>query len=191
VLKARRHRKLQHLHCCRTHITATRSAASEWPCLCRAPAVRVRVKRQNVCPRRRVAAEQEPKRNLEYIDGSYSKGTRAHAQGTDLEGASRASKGQEALWPPVLKAPRRRKWQHLHRCRTHVTATRSAASEWPRLCRAPAVRVRVRRQNVCPRRVGLHTILPSPIMHGVQYKKGWSVGGAYIAQWSCNSITIG
>ena len=51
-----------------------------------------------------------------FIGGSKITGdTSTHAQGTDLGGASRASKGQEALWPPVLKARRRRKRQHLHR----------------------------------------------------------------------------
>jgi len=39
--------------------------------------------------------------------------------------------------------------------------------------------------------LGLYTILPSPILYGVWHKKGGSVGGAYIAQWSCNSIPIG
>ena len=39
-----------------------------------------------------------------FTDGLLYKGdTSTNAQGTDLEGgASRASKGQEALWPPVL-----------------------------------------------------------------------------------------
>jgi len=39
--------------------------------------------------------------------------------------------------------------------------------------------------------IGLYPILPSPILYGVWHKKGGSVGGAYIAQWSCNSIAIG
>jgi len=32
--------------------------------------------------------------------------------------------------------------------------------------------------------------LPSPILYGVWHTKGGSVGGAYIAQWACNSIAI-
>jgi len=38
---------------------------------------------------------------------------------------------------------------------------------------------------------GLYTILPSPMLYGVWHTKGGSVGGAYIAQWACNSIAIG
>ena len=38
--------------------------------------------------------------------------------------------------------------------------------------------------------VGLYTILPSPILHRVWQEKGDSVGGAYIAQWSCNNVAI-
>jgi len=33
--------------------------------------------------------------------------------------------------------------------------------------------------------------LPSPIWYGVWHKKGGDGRGAYIAQWSCNSIAIG
>jgi len=39
--------------------------------------------------------------------------------------------------------------------------------------------------------VGRYTTLPSPIMYGACHEKRGSVGGAYIAQWSCNSIAIG
>jgi len=53
-----------------------------------------------------------------FLRSAYSpRRTSTHAQGTDLGGSSRATKGQEALWPPVLKARRRHKRQHLHRCR--------------------------------------------------------------------------
>jgi len=45
-----------------------------------------------------------------------TKGARAHMHRELIQrGASRATKGQEALWPPVLKARRRHKRQHLHR----------------------------------------------------------------------------
>jgi len=44
---------------------------------------------------------------------------------------------------------------------------------------------------LCVSSVGLHRILPLPIVYGVRHKKGGSVGGAYIAQWSYDSITIG
>jgi len=47
-----------------------------------------------------------------------TKETRAHTHRELIEtGASRVTKGQEALWPPVRKARRRHKRQHLHRCR--------------------------------------------------------------------------
>ena len=48
-----------------------------------------------------------------------TKRSRAHTQRELIwgDGATRASKDQEALWPPVFKARRRRKRQHLHRCR--------------------------------------------------------------------------
>jgi len=39
--------------------------------------------------------------------------------------------------------------------------------------------------------LGLYTILLSPIVYGVWHKRGWIVGGAFIAQWSCNRIAIG
>jgi len=49
---------------------------------------------------------------------SNTKGTRAHTHRELIyRGASRATKGQEALWAPVLKARRRHRRQHLHRCR--------------------------------------------------------------------------
>ena len=38
---------------------------------------------------------------------------------------------------------------------------------------------------------GLHTILPLPMLYGVWHTQGGSVGGAYIAQLSCNSIATG
>ena len=56
--------------------------------------------------------------NLETQTVYNIKGTRAHTHRELIErGASRATKGQEALWPPVLKARRRHKRQRLHRCR--------------------------------------------------------------------------
>jgi len=39
--------------------------------------------------------------------------------------------------------------------------------------------------------IGIYTILPSPIWHGVWHEKGGVGRGACIAQWSCNSIVIG
>jgi len=55
---------------------------------------------------------------VDTVGSTITVDTSTHAQGTDLGGgASRASKGQEALCPPVLKARRRRKRQYLHRWR--------------------------------------------------------------------------
>jgi len=42
--------------------------------------------------------------------------------------------------------------------------------------------------------IGLYTILPSPILYDVDVwhtkDKGSVGGGAYIAQWACNSIAL-
>jgi len=58
-----------------------------------------------------------------YTDGLYYKEhTSTHAEGTDLGGAGRASKDQEALWPPVLKARRRRNI-HMNHISARSTAT--------------------------------------------------------------------
>jgi len=44
-----------------------------------------------------------------FIDCVYTKGTPAHTHRELIYGgASRSGKGEEALWPPVLKAHRRR-----------------------------------------------------------------------------------
>jgi len=40
-------------------------------------------------------------------------------------------------------------------------------------------------------RVGLYMILPSPILYAAWHTKEGSVGGASIAQWSCDSDAIG
>jgi len=51
-----------------------------------------------------------------FSDGLLYKGdTSTHAQGTDLEGG--LVERPRVRWPPVLKARRRHKRQHLHLCR--------------------------------------------------------------------------
>jgi len=48
---------------------------------------------------------------------SRKTGTATKTTNTTIAAAGlSASKDHEALWPPVLKARRRRKRQHLHRC---------------------------------------------------------------------------
>jgi len=48
------------------------------------------------------------------------------------KGAKRTNKGQEALRPPVLKARRHRKRQHLHRCLSvaSITMNRVLMNDW-------------------------------------------------------------
>jgi len=76
-----------------------------------------------------------------FTDGLYTKGTRAHTHREIIQGgASRASKGQEALCPPVLTARRRRKRQHHLQCPyPALTARRRRKRQHHLQCPYPAV----------------------------------------------------